>query len=675
MLKTSVLIFLLLFSGNAYAGCPKGQPEDAGYRYFCGIGTGGTKTQALERARQNGEVQARKIFGDVGGFSYTKSNGERVSAADSYSEKDSDIRALENIDENAECHNGICEAYAFFRFSKKEIALEMERLKSRKQNKRKNLTGVSSAESGILNLTTLPVSNADVYIDGVKISEGNSDIRSYVKKGVRKLTIDHPNYELYETKIKIAAGNADTPHSVVLKPASVRMQIVVENKDVSAEIHVNGMLTGRTPDKVDLFIDRENTVVLKHPEMYDYTLNFIPKDMERGYHDVKRIRMQEKPAYISISSKPDGAEVFLDGEYAGLTPMKKEVSRGTHQYRVSKEGFSSRSSKIDAVGGETKSEMVWLEKSDSGFDKIAPTVSAMKKKEKAFYGALETTDKYHRYVFNPLPETKPVFPRGANREERVVALMQWNYLDNIVRASASYKASGRDTVIFVKIFLDDDLYRENVFPVFMDALKPLTESSGSEKIAFRCERKGKDADRLTAKCDIAGAPDSVNLNWNIGTYDANNFLIKYDQTVGSFNNKIFVRRQIDDEPSAKVNAIDAKLVANPLFEKVRKEIKRKIYVLVTLKDKREFIRFIPFRIQKFYRENDLVQKADQSFPKKVRNAFNQLIAKRNRNNPGVMFFPRLENSLQAVLKQVVLKGVDAEEIRSVELTYKEVIEL
>ena len=385
--------------------------------------------------------------------------------------------------------------------------------------------------------------------------------------------------------------------------------------------------------------------------------------------------MLEKPAYISISSKPDGAEVFLDGEYAGLTPMKKEVSRGTHQYRVSKEGFSFKSSKINAVGGETKSEMVWLERNDETFDMIAPTVSAQEKKEKAFYGALETTDKYHRYVFNPPAETRPVFPRGANREERVVSLMRWDYPDNIVRASASYKASGRDTVIFVKIFLDDDLYREKVFPVFMDALKPLTESSGSEKIAFRCERKGKYADRLTAKCDIAGAPDSVNLNWNIGTYDANNFLIKYDQTVGSFNNKIFVRRQIDDEPSAKVNAIDAKLVANPLFEKVRKEIKRKIYVLVTLKDKREFIRFIPFSIQKFYRENNLVQKADQSFPKKVRNAFNQLIVKRNRNNPGVMFFPRLENSLQAVLKQVVLKGVDAEEIRSVELTYKEVIEL
>ena len=674
MLKTFFLLFSLFCSVGAYAGCPKGQPEDGRYRYFCGIGTGGTKTQALERARQNGEIQARKIFGDIGGFSYTKSNGERVSAADSYSEKDSDIRALENIDENAECHNGICEAYAFFRFSKKEIALEMERLKSRKQNKRKILTGVSSAESGILNLTTLPVSNADVYIDGVKISEGNSDIRTYVKKGVRKLTIDHPNYELYETKIKIAAGNADTPHSAVLKPASVRVQLMVENVDVSAEIHVNGMLTGRTPDKVDLFIDRENTVVLKHPEMYDYTLNFDPRDMKRGYHDVKRIRMQEKPAYVSISSKPEGAEVYLDGAYAGLTPLEKEVSRGTHQYRVSMDGFSVKSAKITAVGGKTKNEMVWLEKSDAGFEKIAPTASAEEKKEKTFYGALETTDKYHKYVFNPPTETSPVFPRGANREERVAALMRWDYPDNIVRALASYKASGRDTVIFVKIFLDDGLYRENVYPVMMDALKPLAESTGSEKVSFRCERKGKGADRLTAKCDIAKAPDNINLNWNIGRYDINNFLIKYDQTVGTFNNKIFVRRQIDDEPSVKVSAVDAKLVANPLFEYVKKEIKREIYVFVTLNNGREFIRVIPFSIQKFYRENDLVQKADESFPKKVRTAFNQLITKRNRNNPGVLLFPRLENSLQAVLKQVTLKGVNAEEIRSVELTYKGAIE-
>lgn len=669
MLKTLFLIFLLFCSVNAYAGCPKGQPEDGRYRYFCGIGTGGTKTQALERARQNGEVQAQKIFGDVGGFSYIKSNGERVSATDSYSEKDSDIRALENIDENATCHDDICEAYAFFRFSKKEIALEMERLKSRKQNKRKNLIGVSSSESGILNLTTFPVSSADVYIDGVKISEGNSDIRSYVKKGERTLIVDHPNYELYKTSIKIASGNADTPHSVVLKPASVRVQLIVENIDVQAEIYVNGLLTGKTPEKVNLFIDRENTVVLKHPEMYDYTLNFDPQDMKRGYHDTKRIRMLEKPAYISISSTPAGAEVLIDGEYAGLTPIKKEVSRGTHQYRIAKEGFSVKSSKIDAVGGETKSEMVWLEKSDDSFEMIAPTVSTQQKKEKAFYGALETTDKYHRFVFNPPTETRPVFPRGANREERVVSLMRWDYPDNIVRASTSYKASEKGTIVFVKIFLDDELYRERVFPKIMEALKPLAESTGSEKISFKCERKGKDTERLTEKCNISKGPDSVKLIWNIGAYDRNNFLIEYDQTVDSLRNKVFVRRQIDDEPSAKLTAVGAKLVPNPSFETVKKEIKRQIDLKITLTNGRVISRSVPFSIQKFFRENDLMQKADKTYLPNVQTAFNQLLQKRNKNNPGVLFFPRLENSLQAILKPVILTGVDADKIQSVVLTY------
>ena len=669
MLKTPFLIFLLFCSVNAYAGCPKGQPEDGRYRYFCGIGTGGTKTQALERARQNGEVQARKIFGDIGGFSYIKSNGERVSATDSYSEKDSDIRALENIDENATCHDDICEAYAFFRFSKKEIALEMERLKSRKQNKRKNLIGVSSSESGILNLTTFPVSSADVYIDGVKISEGNSDIRSYVKKGERTLIVDHPNYELYKTSIKIASGNADTPHSVVLKPASVRVQLIVENIDVQAEIYVNGLLTGKTPEKVNLFIDRENTVVLKHPEMYDYTLNFDPQDIKRGYHDTKRIRMLEKPAYISISSTPARAEVLIDGEYAGLTPIKKEVSRGTHQYRIAKEGFSVKSSKIDAVGGETKSEMVWLEKSDDSFEMIAPTVSPQQKKEKAFYGALETTDKYHRFVFNPPTETRPVFPRGANREERVVSLMRWDYPDNIVRASTSYKASEKGTIVFVKIFLDDELYRERVFPKIMEALKPLAESTGSEKISFKCEKKGKDTERLTEKCNISKGPDSVKLIWNIGAYDRNNFLIEYDQTVASLRNKVFVRRQIDDEPSAKLTAVDAKLVPNPSFETVKKEIKRQIDLKITLTNGRVISRSVPFSIQKFFRENDLMQKADKTYLPNVQTAFNQLLQKRNKNNPGVLFFPRLENSLQTILKPVILTGVDADKIQSVVLTY------
>lgn len=418
--------------------------QDSQYRYFCGIGQGNTETAALQRARENGEMQARKSFGNLGGFGYQKTNAERVSSIESYSEKESDISRLDLIDEKASCKGQICEAYAWYRFSKKDWENENERLKSKApdRKKKKSLVGAGTSESGILNLSVSPVSNADVYIDGVMMSEKNSDVRIYVKQGKRKLIVDHPNYELYEKNISISASNKEFPHHAVLKPAFISFNIDVANYAANAEVYLNGELKGETPKKMTLQINKDNQVVLKHPEMHDYVISLKARDMKRGEHIKRKVQMEEKPAYLSFSSDPKEADVYLDGRYAGATPFKKEVARGSHKYEIKKDGYLSRKGELLAVGGETKQETVWLEK-NADFEYVEQTQEVQKivekKKSVIVPPVITGTDKNHRFTLQALKPSSPVYPRSANREERVAALMRWDYPDEMLRATSSFK--------------------------------------------------------------------------------------------------------------------------------------------------------------------------------------------------------------------------------------------
>lgn len=68
------------------------------------------------------------------------------------------------------------------------------------------------------------------------------------------------------------------------------------------------------------------------------------------------------PASISIKSVPDGAEVTLDGEPFGITPLDKPIIPGDHVIRVSKEGYIAVQEKRTFVEGARETLDYELEK-------------------------------------------------------------------------------------------------------------------------------------------------------------------------------------------------------------------------------------------------------------------------------------------------------------------------
>lgn len=57
------------------------------------------------------------------------------------------------------------------------------------------------------------------------------------------------------------------------------------------------------------------------------------------------------PALISVSAEPDGAEVWVDGQFVGLAPLEYALPPGEHELRFGARGYVSQKRSVTAVSG------------------------------------------------------------------------------------------------------------------------------------------------------------------------------------------------------------------------------------------------------------------------------------------------------------------------------------
>ena len=89
-----------------------------------------------------------------------------------------------------------------------------------------------------------------------------------------------------------------------------------------------------------------------------YTSEFNLSGGEYRYD--RSVTLLENPGYLSVSSSPTNASVYIDGAYEGTTPLNEALSPGTHSVRVTKNGYSSYSTSVRIYEGQTNSINVSL---------------------------------------------------------------------------------------------------------------------------------------------------------------------------------------------------------------------------------------------------------------------------------------------------------------------------
>lgn len=79
--------------------------------------------------------------------------------------------------------------------------------------------------------------------------------------------------------------------------------------------------------------------------------------------------LAQGPSVLSVRSEPDGAEVTVDGELVGVTPLERPIIAGKRVVRVSKEGYIAVEREVTVVEGVAEDIGFELEKMPSRLPK------------------------------------------------------------------------------------------------------------------------------------------------------------------------------------------------------------------------------------------------------------------------------------------------------------------
>ncbi len=624
--------------------------DTAQYKYYVACGSGSSQTAALKKAEKEARRQAvmdnfgiqfeafESVYADEDDEAVTSQSSEKMSA---------EIVGFKEEERFFNKKNK--QACALYSYSKQQIKAEKERLKNPKKEQ-KQTVGAKSALSGILDLETVPVRDAEVVIDGMILSKKNSYQNFSLDEGKHSVTVDHPYYNAVTSNFAVKKGEK-TKLVLRMSPAKIQVRLATPG-DISADIVLNGEKIGRTPDTVTLFLNRENKITFKNEEFIDSVKSFKIGDLTKD--DDGRtfsVPLEEKSTFVRFTSVPAEAEVFIDGNRIGVTDksgLKKQISRGYHEYRVYKSGYKPETGSFKVKGGETHAVAVLFKRSLKDADinvldepvkeNVAPVVTQKKRKD------IETPliDKAHDFTFKPLPSSEPFIPKQATTSGYVEALMKWDYPDNFLQAAVSYNYRNGVLTLYPRVFFNKEKYAR-FLEDFEQMMRRLDFKKSNGEITFHCQQKEKN---INAVCpyEIDGKTyTETKTRETIKNYK------KYKETyeVAKTTNAVWVLKE--SVMKNDLGDVDSDLYRFMPPQGKKMELKnipetsyvRRAVVKINLIDGRSLKKFFPIKITKFDADKDHVE-----------------------------FVPLINNNMRQYIYSLPMKNVSPENIKSVELYFE-----
>jgi len=353
-LQAAVLFFLVSVS---FARTPpewKSLIKDDGtYRYYVGRSTDLDEAKAFNEAYSNAIEQAvRENFGirtGISSQSYEDSSSSEYTRRMNSESPDVIVRDFEQIDSYKKDKT----LHVLFRYSKAAIETEKARMKTDKKRKNTGFTTASGSvrQKGGIEVITEP-EDVQVFIDDYPWGFTNTRIDNKFDPGRHTLRLEHPYYHtVYEQLIVIPN------ETVKISKAMTRAEgtLLVTSYPVDgAEVFIGDRPAGQTPLTFRIPAGEPAEIRIEHIEAEPATTSVQVSKAETRTVDMKLVL---KPSTLSISSIPEGAEVRINNERAGKTPIHRHPvpARKYLQVNITKEGYKPyREQNIMLNGGENK---------------------------------------------------------------------------------------------------------------------------------------------------------------------------------------------------------------------------------------------------------------------------------------------------------------------------------
>ncbi len=140
--------------------------------------------------------------------------------------------------------------------------------------------------------------------------------------------------------------------------------VIDTSPTTEAEVWINDISYGITPARITDLESDTYTIRLESDRFFTFETNI---DIE-GLDKEQSLLAELTPAWanISMNSNPIGADIFVDDEIIGTTPMTAEILQGEHNIRIKLSGFKLWRKAIRVLANEDQSlEDINLEPADA----------------------------------------------------------------------------------------------------------------------------------------------------------------------------------------------------------------------------------------------------------------------------------------------------------------------
>jgi serine/threonine protein kinase len=219
--------------------------------------------------------------------------------------------------------------------------------------------------ASVLRILTNPA-DAEVYLDGKKVGTtvGGSLVLQDLKPGTARLLLKKDGYNDSEKILTLEAGRA-LDHVVNL--AAKAATLVLATNAPGAGVWIDNTSRGKTDASGNLTLNnlppdsRSLRIAAEGYQEKTDLLNLRPGGTSRM--QITLAPAVVAPALLSIASLPEKAEVFIDEEYKGVTPLNAlRLEPGTRRIRLRKEGYRDAERSVDLRAGEPRAESIPLER-------------------------------------------------------------------------------------------------------------------------------------------------------------------------------------------------------------------------------------------------------------------------------------------------------------------------
>ena len=162
-----------------------------------------------------------------------------------------------------------------------------------------------------------------------------------VMAGERKISIKSPGYERWTDILYVEPEQEIVLPDVLL--TLIGGTLYLKSTPTSASVNINGEFVGTTPLDIDLRPNRNHRV---ETSLFGYHTSIRNVNLSTGESRRLDLQLKEVTGKLAVTTQPEDAEIWVDGELAGISNTTLTLHAKDHDIELRKDGYAGYSTQI-----------------------------------------------------------------------------------------------------------------------------------------------------------------------------------------------------------------------------------------------------------------------------------------------------------------------------------------